>query len=147
MHTKNSESFFAGLRASARARGIELVDVRIGGSRDLPAALPRAMKNSQAVWLVGDSTLTEGAAFEYAVKTSLAHRVPLIAPGDGLVARGVFLGIVNDRAAMARHAVGVANAAAKGLPAGAAADVPAGRLVVNEVLARRWGVRVSGGPR
>lgn len=147
VHTKNYESFFIDLRAAARRRGVELADVRIENLRDLPAALPRALNSAEAVWILGDSALTEGAAFEYAVKTSLSRKIPLIAPGNGLVARGAFLGIETDRAAMLRHAVGVANAAAKGQPAGSAADVPAGRLVVNEVLARRWGVRVPGGPR
>lgn len=147
VHTAGYEKVYGRLRAGARERGIELVPVRVERPRDLPAALPRALKSVQAVWILGGPTLTEGAAFEYLVNATLARRVPLIAPGVELVARGAFLGAGVDRAALIRHATHAANALAKGAkPEDAVSEPPGGRLAVNQVLARRWGLRVPGGP-
>lgn len=148
VHMTGYEKVYARLRAHARARDIELVAVRVDRIKELPEALPRALKNVHAVWILGDPLLTEGAAFEYLVNTSLSKMIPLIGPGSDIVARGAFLGADSDLAAMIRHAVVVANAAAKGAaPEDGAEEVPGGRLVVNQVLARRWGVNVPGGAR
>lgn len=147
VHMRGYEKVFDRLRARARARGIELVAVRVERSRDLTAALPQAMETAQAVWVLGDPLLTEGPAFDYLVETALARRVPLIAPGAELVDRGVFLGADCDPADLLRRSLAVANAAAKEeAPNDSAMEVSAGRLVVNRVLARRWGVRVPGSP-
>ncbi len=148
VHRTGYEKVYARLNARARERGIVLVAVRVDGIRELPEALPRVLKTVQAVWILGDPLLTEGAAFDYLVESTLARRVPLIGPGADLVARGVFLGADSDLSAMTRHAVGLANAAAKGAaPEDGAEEVPGGRLVVNRVLARRWGVSVPGGAK
>ncbi|MBI2387776.1 MAG: hypothetical protein HYV14_17460 [Elusimicrobia bacterium] len=148
VHMAGYEKVFGSLRARARQSGVELAAVRVERLRDLPAALPAALPTAQAVWILGAPALTEGAAFEYLVKRTLAKRIPLIAPGAGSVARGAFLGAESDPAALVRHAVGVANAAAAGAaPDASPAEVPGGRLVFNKVLARRWGVAVPEAPR
>lgn len=148
VHVTGYEKVFGRLRVLARGRGVELVAVRVDRIRDLPAALPQALTTVHAVWVLGDPLLTEGPAFNYLVEATLARRIPLIGPGEDLVARGVFLGADSDRKAMILHAADVANAAAKGAPPDdAAPEAPGGRLVVNPVLSRRWGVIVPGGPR
>lgn len=146
VHLTGYEKVYGRLRTLARTRGIELVAVRVDRLKELTAAVPGAMKNAQAVWILGDPRLTGGAAFDYLVEVTLARRIPLIAPGAQLVARGAFLGADADRASMTRHAVDAANAAARG-GAAAPGEVPGGRLAVNRVLARRWGVSVPGGAR
>lgn len=149
LHLPGYESVFHRLRRRARARGVELVAFPLEKIRDLPAVLPRAMASAEAVWILGDPRLTEGAAFEYIVGGTLARRIPLIAPNGELVARGAFLGAESDEARMAGYAAALAKAAAAGgkPPEDAAVEAPGGRLIVNEVLARRWGVRVPGGAR
>lgn len=148
VHMAGYEKVFGRLRARARPAGVELAPVRIERLRELPEALPRALLTAQAVWILGAPSLTEGAAFEYLVKSTLAKRIPLIAPGAELVAHGAFLGAESDRAAVTRHAVGLANAAAGGARTeDTSAEVPGGRLVFNKVLARRWGISIPGGPR
>lgn len=148
VHMAGYEKVFGRLRARARQDGVELSPIRVDRLRDLPEALPRALLTSQAVWILGSPSLTEGAAFEYLVKSTLAKRIPLIAPGADLVARGAFLGAESDRADMIRHAVGLANAAAGGAaPEDPPSESPGGRLVFNKVLARRWGIPIPGGPR
>lgn len=148
VHTPGYEKVYARLLARARDRGIELVNVPIARTRELPEAVPRALETAQALWILGDPLLTEGAAFDYIVNATLTQKVPLIAPGADLVARGAFLGAESDSAGLLRHALAVAASAAKGeAPDASSPEVPGGRLVVNQVLARRWGLRVPGGPR
>jgi ABC-type uncharacterized transport system substrate-binding protein len=142
------EKVYGRLRARARQRGVELAGVRIEKLRELPEALPTALKSAQAVWILGGASLTEGPAFEYLLKSTLARKVPLVAPGLDSVSRGAFLGVESEPSALMRHAVGVANAAAQGAaPDDSTAEVPGGRIAVNRVLARRWGVAVRGSPR
>lgn len=148
VHVPGYEKVFGRLRVRARSSGVELAAVRIERPRELPAALPRALLTAQAVWILGGPSLTEGAAFDYLVKATLAKRIPLIAPGAEFVARGAFLGAETDRAVMLRQAVGLANAAAAGAaPDDSPAEAPGGRLVFNRVLARRWGIAVPEGAR
>lgn len=146
VHITGYEKVFRRLRGLARARGIELVAFPVEKTRDLPGILPGALASAHAVWILGDPRLTEGAAFEFIVGQTLARRIPVIAPSAELVARGAFLGAESDRAGLLLYAAGLARAAAGGTaPEDSAAEVPGGRLVVNQVLARRWGVRVPGG--
>ncbi|MBI2787581.1 MAG: hypothetical protein HYX59_02760 [Elusimicrobia bacterium] len=147
VHMSGYEKVFGRLRARAREAGVELVAVRVDKLRDLPEALPRALPAAQAVWILGSPSLTEGAAFEYLVKSTLAKRIPLLAPGADLVARGAFLGTEGDRAAILRHAVDAANAASAGEAPAYSSEAPDGRLVFNKVLARRWGISIPGGTR
>ena len=147
VHIAGYEKVYTHLRSLAMARRIELVDIRVDRIRDLTTALPPALDTAQAVWILGDPLLTEGPAFEYIVETTLAREAPLIAPGAGLIAHGVFLGAENDQSALLRRAVAAANAAAEGSPpAEAVTEVPGGRLSVNRVLARRWHMAVPEGP-
>jgi len=147
VHMSGYEKVFGRLRARARAAGVELIAVRIDKLRDLPEALPRALPAAQAVWILESPALTEGAAFEYLVKSTLSKQIPLLAPGAELVPRGAFLGAEGDRAAILRHAVDAANAASAGAAPADDYEVPGGRLVFNKVLARRWGISIPGGTR
>lgn len=145
VHMTGHAKVYARLRDLGRERGIALVPVRLEATRDLARALPRALESARAVWVLNDYLLIAGAAFDHLVEATLARRIPLIAPDPALVARGAYLAAEYDPEASARYAVDAANLAAAGatLPA-AITDVPGGRLVINRVLARRWGVRVQG---
>lgn len=148
VHMEGYEKVFARMKTHARARGIALDGVRVERLRELPEAVPRALKTASAVWIVGDPLLTEGPGFDFIVETALARKIPLVGPGADIVARGAFLGADSDAAQMVKHTVGVANAAAGGAaPEDSDTEVAGGKLTVNEVLARRWGVRVPGGAR
>lgn len=148
VHMTAHAKVFARLRDLGRQRGIALVPVRLEATRDLARDLPRALESAKAVWVLNDPLLIDGAAFDHLVEATLARRIPLIAPDPALIARGAFLAAEFDPEASARYAVDAANLAAAGatIPA-AITDVPGGRLVINRVLARRWGMRVPGGAR
>lgn len=146
VHISGYEKVYAHLRGLAGERGIELVAVHVDRTRELTAALPKALPGVQAVWILGDPLLTRGPAFDYLVETSLSRRVPIIAPGTDLVPLGAFVGAENDEAAVLRRAVEASNAAAAGAPSvELVTEVAGGRLLVNRVLARKWGLRVPGG--
>lgn len=148
VHMEGYEKVFARMRLHARERGITLEPVRVEKIRELPESVPRALKTAQAVWILGDPLLTEGPAFAYLVEAALARRLPLLGPGADIVTRGAFLGADSDSKAMVKHSVDVANAAAAGAaPDDSDVEVAGGTLSFNQVLARRWGVRVPGGTR
>lgn len=148
VHMTGHARVYARLRDLGRQRDIALVPVRLEATRDLARDLPRALDSARAVWVLNDPLLTEGAAFDHLVEATLARRIPLIAPDPALIARGAYLAAEFDPEASARYAVDAANLAASGgtIPA-AITNVPGGRLVINRVLARRWGLRVPGGAR
>lgn len=136
---------FARLHGPARARGLELLPVSVARPGDLPAKLPGAAGVADALWLL-DAALDEGAPFDYIIELSLTRRLPLVASENRLLSRGAFLAIVLDDEELVRHAVSVANAAARGEPT-ADPESPPGRVRLNEVLARHWGLRLPGDPR
>lgn len=144
VYSPGYEDIFGRLRGAGRARGLELSSVLVRRPADLPARLPAALEDADALWLL-DSALAQGAVLDYLIELSLSRRVPLITAESGLISRGAFLDVELDDKALVRHAVSVATAASRG--ADAAGDPPPGRLLVNGVLARRWGLRVPGGER
>lgn len=145
IYSPGYERLYGRLRSSARARSIALAPVLVRRPADLPEALPRSIGEADALWLI-DGALATGAALDYIIELSLSHRVPFITGEPDLIARGAFLDAEIGDDALVRHAVGVAASLARGGDESDAAPPP-GRLLVNEVLARRWGLRVPGGPR
>lgn len=144
LYSPGYEGHYGRLRGQGRGRGIELVSVLVRRPADLPARLPGALEGADALWLL-DSALAEGAALEYIIEVSLSRRVPLLTSQPGLLARGAFLDAELDDQALLRHAANVATAASRG--GEAAEDPPPGRLLINRVLERRWGLKVPGGAR
>lgn len=143
IYSPGYERLYGRLRRAARARSITLTPVLVRRLADLPRALPPVVEGADALWLV-DAALAAGPALEYIIEHSLSHRVPFIAVEPGHVARGAFLDTDIGDDAIVRHAVSVATSVARGADRGDS-DPPPGRLLVNEVLARRWGLRVPGG--
>lgn len=144
VHTAGYERLLTRLRALARERGLTLQPLRVVGRRDLPR-LSKELAASDAIWVLGDALLTQDSVFSYLVELSLTHRVPLIAPEHALVSHGAFLGAQSEPAAVLRYAAAVAGAAARGAPPPEPA--PPGRLLVNEVLTRKWGGPPPGSAR
>lgn len=133
------------IRLKARGRGLGVETRRISASREIPEALNSLMDAAQAVWLLGDPLLCSGAGFEHAVEQSLARRVPLIAPSPRHVQDGAFLSIEPPVAELLATAAAAIERLAAG-PTLALVDqvspAPAGgRIVVNDALSARWGMR------
>lgn len=145
VHTEGYERLAGEIRASARARGLELVPVRVLQRRELPQRLPELAPSLSALWVLGDGLLTSGPGFDYMVELSLSRRVPLIAPATALVSRGAYLGAELELDAVLRHAVRVAAAASAGRAAPPLSEP--GRILINDVLGRRWGLGPTGLPR
>lgn len=145
LYAPGYDSFFKRLRGAARGRGIDLVPAPVRRPADLPALLPKALPGADAIWLI-DGSLASGASLEFIIEQSLSHRVPFITGEPELIPRGAFLDAALPDDALVRHAVSVATSIARGTDEGDS-DPPPGRLLINEVLARRWGLRVPGGPR
>jgi hypothetical protein len=145
IYSPGYEKLLERLRSAARARGVELVPLPLRRASDLPDRLPAAVTGVDALWLI-DGSLASGASLDYVIEQSLSHRVPLVTSEPDLIARGAFLDAQIGDDALVRHAVSVATSIARGADAGDT-DPPPGRLLINAVLARRWGLKVPGGPR
>jgi hypothetical protein len=145
LYSPGYERLLVRLRGAARARGVELAAAPVRRPSDLPQALPRALAGADALWLI-DGSMASGASLESIIEQSLSHRVPFITAEPGMVPRGAFLDVELSDDAIVRHAVSIATAVARGADEGDS-DPPPGRLLINQVLARRLGLRVPGGPR
>lgn len=145
LHTPGYERALGPLRDAARAAGLEVSDAAVRGRADLPRSAPRAMSAADALWLVGDPLLTQGAGFDYLVELSLSRKVPLIAPEPALVGGGALLACEPDPGRALRR--GAAAALGPAPAPGSFSDGDAGRLLINKVLARKWGVPARGAAR
>lgn len=140
-YTPGFEGVLPALREAAAARGLK-VEAQAVGLR--PAILPAARAlgaDCDALWILGDPVLTEGAGFAYLVELSLSRRLPLLAPEARLVDAGAYAAWEPDWEAVAAHAARLATAArgTAGWPvARVAFGGSKGEMHLNEVLKRRW---------
>lgn len=149
-YTPGYESALPALRAAARASSVTLGESAVAARPDIPAAVAELAGRSDALWVLGDPLLTGGAGIDFIIEQSLSRRLPLVAPDAGLVERGAYLGVAPDWPGLLAHAAALAAAAAARGPAAwptarVAFSGRAGKVVVNEVLRRRWGA--AGGVR
>lgn len=139
LHAAGYEGLLGELRQAAAARGVALRERRVGGARDLSEGLRELAAGVDALWVLGDPVLVQGAGFAYLVEFSLARRLPLIAPGAEAVAGGAYAGWEPDWKALGERGAALAGASWTGRRPTLAFGEPRGRVVVNEVLRRRWG--------
>lgn len=139
LHVAGYEGLLDELRQAAAARGVALSERRVSGARELPGGLRELAEGVDALWVLGDPLLTQGAGFAYLVEFSLSRRLPLIAPAAEAVAGGAYAGWEPDWRALGERGAAVAGSSWTGRRPTLAFGVAQGRVVVNEVLRRRWG--------
>jgi hypothetical protein len=146
VYTPGYEPVAGWIRTGAAARGLRVAERRVAAPRDLPAAARAVIGPGQAVWIVGDPLLIRGAGFEYLRERALSLRVPLIASDPWAVRHGALLAYEASPRSEAERAVAVAASMLSG-PAAPAPLRPAPRggvVLVNAVLARKWGLAAAG---
>lgn len=150
LYAPGYEGVARALRESARGMGLSLDARPVAARRDIPRVGTELAEVSDALWLLGDPSLTKGAGFAYLVELSLSRRLPLLAPEAALLQEGAFAVWEPDWQAVAMEAAKTA----RGI--GAAGSWPRsplalgggpGRVLVNDVLRRRWAAGKKGGGR
>lgn len=95
--------------AVTRLRGYEtrLVPVEVKDERDLPRLARRLVRQSDALWVV-PGTVTNLDAFQFLLKLSFEHRVPLVVDAPAAVRSGALLAITPDPVDLGRQAARLA---------------------------------------
>jgi len=90
---------------SARLTGFEtrLIPVEINDDRDLPKLARKLVLQSDALWIVPGS-LSGPEAYQFLLRLSTEHRVPLIGDSPALVKAGAFMSITPDPTDIGRQA-------------------------------------------
>lgn len=150
LYAPGYEGVVTALREDAQTYGLRL-DARLVTSRkDIPRVASALADANDALWVLGDPALTRGAGFSYLAELSLSRRLPLLVPEATLLQEGAFVAWEPDWAAVAEEGGKTARSiGGRGgwPPAGVSLGGGSGRVVVNDVLRRRWASSAQGGGR
>jgi len=126
-------------------RGYEtqLVPVEVDDERDLPQLARRLMRQCDAVWIV-PGTVTSLDAFQFLLKLSFEHRVPLVVDAPAAVRSGALLAITPDPVDLGRQAARLAGylLSGEGLPPDKLFYPDMSNLSINLKTAHSLGIQV-----
>jgi putative tryptophan/tyrosine transport system substrate-binding protein len=126
-------------------RGYEtqLVPVEVDDERDLPQLARRLVRQVDALWVV-PGTVTSLDAFQFLLKLSFEHRVPLVVDAPAAVRSGALLAITPDPVDLGRQAARLAGYMISGeaLPPDKLFYPDMSNLAINLRTARSLGIRV-----
>ena len=148
LYTPGYEGVAAAVEAAARAQGARVSARRVAQRRDLPAAARALMSTTDAVWVLGDPLLSEGAGMSFLAELSLSRGVPLIGAGPRQVRAGAALCSQAKPPTIEREVeAAVSRRRASGAAGGVALSPAGGRLLFNEALRARFGLGARSGSR
>jgi putative ABC transport system substrate-binding protein len=131
--------------ATARLSGYEarIVPVELTDERDLPRLARRLVLQSDAIW-IAPGTVTGVDAFQFLLKLSFEHRVPLVVDAPAMVRSGALLAISPDPVDLGRQAARLAGylLSGEGLPPDKLFHPDMENLAVNLKTARSLGIQV-----
>ncbi len=146
LYTGGYEPAAALIGEAARKRSIPVSGRKIESREEIVPAVRSLLRDSAALWVLGDPLLARGAGFEYAVERSLSQGVPLIGAGAWEVSRGALLCSRADPERLAEKAF---QSILKLLASGDSAPLPrfetappGGTILYHRALSRRFGVDV-----
>lgn len=126
-------------------RGYEtqLVPVEVDDERDLPHLARRLVRQVDALWIV-PGTVTSLDAFQFLLKLSFEHRVPLVVDAPAAVRSGALLAITPDPVDLGRQAARLAGylISGEGLPPDKLFYPDMSNLAINLKTARSLGIQV-----
>lgn len=86
---REAKSYLAALQRAGAARGVEIVQPRVGAPEDLPDALRTLLpRKADAIWLAPDPSLVTPENFQTILQFSQDNRLPFYAPTRGLAVAG-----------------------------------------------------------
>ena len=78
-------------RGEAEKLGLELVAQAVTSPKEVPSALRDIVPQIQALWLLPDSTVLTEDSFDFLLKVTLEHNVPVVGFSSGLVQKGALV--------------------------------------------------------
>jgi putative ABC transport system substrate-binding protein len=120
-----------------------LVPVEVDDERDLPRLARRLVLQCDALW-IAPGTVTGVDAFQFLLKLSFEHRVPLVADTPAVVQSGALLAVTPDPVDMGRQAARLAGylLSGEGLPPDRLFYPDVANLAINVKTARSLGIEV-----
>ena len=133
-------------KTDAKKAGLMLVPQPVASSAELSAAVERAFKRGDAVWLLPDRVVSSRESLRYNLLKSFEPQVPVIAAIEAQARQGAFMAVMPDPAAHGHAAAAMARAVADGVVLAEAAAPDTGVVtVINLRTATRMGLRVPDG--
>ena len=78
-------------RGEAKKLGLDLVAHAVTSPKEVPTALREIVPQVQALWLLPDSTVLTEDSFDFLLKVTLEHNVPVVGFSSGLVQKGALV--------------------------------------------------------
>lgn len=132
--------------AVERLKGYEtqLVPVEVTDERDLPRLARRLVLQCDALW-IAPGTVTSVDAFQFLLKLSFEHRVPLVVDVPAVVRSGALLSVTPDPVDLGRQAARLAGylLSGEGLPPDRLFYPDMANLAINLKTAKSLGIPVS----
>jgi putative ABC transport system substrate-binding protein len=131
--------------AVTRLKGYEtqLIPVEVADPRDLPRLARRLVLQCDALW-IAPGTVTSVDAFQFLLKLSFEHRVPLVVDAPAVVRSGALLAITPDPVDLGRQAARLADylVSGEGLPPDKLFYPDMENLTINLKTAHSLGIQV-----
>ena len=115
-------------RRQAKALGFELVAHQVRSEKDVPTTLRALVQESEALWLIPDSTVLSEASLGFIMTTALDSNVPVIGFSSELVRSGALVGLSVNYEDIGRQAGALAKKIVSGQPVPSSAVLPPERL-------------------
>lgn len=129
-----------------RLKGYEtqIVPVEVADERDLPRLARRLVLQCDALW-IAPGTVTSVDAFQFLLKLSFEHRVPLVVDVPAVVRSGALLAVTPDPVDLGRQAARLAGylLSGEGLPPDRLFYPDMANLAINLKTANSLGIPVS----
>ena len=78
-------------RSEAKRLGLNLLARAVTSHKEVPSALREIVPQIQALWLLPDSTVLTEDSFDFLLKVTLEHNVPVVGFSSGLVQKGALV--------------------------------------------------------
>ncbi len=141
-----SEKTIRQAAAAARSRDLTLQTRPIESPKDVPKTIREFIGTVDAIWMFPDPTCFNRDSFEFLLKQSIEHRVPIMVFAEAYVKAGALLSLSPDYGEIGRQAarliarIHAGESASRILPKGPEKPV----LVVNRRTAESLGIEMTG---
>jgi putative ABC transport system substrate-binding protein len=140
-----SSDLIALARSAADSAGIRLVTRTVSDPEDVPEGLRDLIEQTDALWLLPDSTCFTRESFEFALKLSLERKVPTMVFAEAYVRAGALMALSPDYARVGRQVARLVRRVLAGEAGFQAepASPDAASLVINGRTARYLGIEIA----
>ena len=131
-------------RRIAKALGLRLVERQVTSEKNLPEAVRDLLPQTDALWLLPDSTILTEESLGFVLAAALDRNVPVIGFSSEFVRNGALIGLSVSAYDIGRQAAAMAKQIMKGLAATSSLAVPPTRvrLAINLKIAKFLGITV-----